>query len=123
MESLEVLDPVLPEKSRRRRYSAGERASYIRKYESSGLKQRVYAEREGLEYTTFLGWLRKHRREDRVTHGQVRFAELTVGSLGSPGKGQPASAVLEVCLPDGVILRGSDAVTLSQLYHGVLRKS
>jgi hypothetical protein len=50
MESLEVLDPVLREKSRRRRYSAGERASYIRKYESSGLKQRVYAEREGLKW-------------------------------------------------------------------------
>lgn len=123
MESLEVLDPVLPEKRLRRRYSAMERAAYVRKYESSGLKQRVYADQEGLVYTTFLGWLRKHRREERVVHGQVRFAELTVGSVASPRKSESSGARLEVCLPDGVILRGSEALSLSQLYHGVLRRS
>lgn len=117
--SLEVLEEPLARRGARRRYSVREREDYIRKYESSGLKQRVYAQRAGVSYTTFLGWLRKHRREERALQGQVRFTELTVGGLPSSGREESVSGLLEVCLPGGVILRGQEALSLSQLYHGV----
>lgn len=106
----------------RRVYSESERLSYIRRYECSGLKQADYAAREGLVYTTFLGWLRRHRKQDRESNIPMRFAEVRmtgpVASQASVSR-NGSERILEVCFPDGLVLRGSDASSLSVLYHGL----
>lgn len=93
------------------------RLEYIRKYEASGLKQRDYTDREGLVYTTFLGWLRKHRRKEREAEGKIRFSEVRLGDAGGSEYSTIGTVSLEVSLPSGVVLRGRDAADLARLYR------
>jgi transposase len=81
-------------------------------YEGSGLTQREFARREGVNYHTLSAWLmRKRRMKDGESKSRsVRFAELKF-----PGR----SAELEVCLPGGVIVRGSDASQMASLIRAL----
>lgn len=101
---------------RRVHVSESVRLEYIRKYESSGLKQRDYTDREGLVYTTFLSWLRKHRRKEREVGGKIGFAEVRLGAGVVSGCSTTGPVSLEVSLPCGAVLRGGDAADLARLY-------
>lgn len=114
-------DSLLSPRVTRRRYSDRDRRGYVDRYWGSGLKQRDYADREGLEYTTFLGWLRRYRRESAGGVGEGVFAEYRLeGDAGNRViEEKESGATLEVFLPDGVILRGVDPYALSNLYHAL----
>jgi hypothetical protein len=78
-------------------------------YAASGMTQRAFAQREGINPFTFAGWLRQRRMAAAAPQPAPsvvpRFVEL----------GFPRVAVgfgLEVVLPDGLIVRGSEAKQL-----------
>jgi hypothetical protein len=80
----------------------------VRAYEHSGLTQKVFAQREGIKFPTFVSWLQELRRGE--TQPKVSFAELT-----APAAMIASSAALEVQLPDGTTLRGGNAEELARL--------
>jgi len=88
------------------------RAEIIAGYASSGLTQKAYARREGVNYHTLVAWLGQIRRHcsppksARETEVNApRFAQLTWPPAASASR-------LEVVLPDGVTLRGDDPAAM-----------
>jgi hypothetical protein len=80
-------------------------------YEGSGLTQRAFCRREGVNYHTFVAWLGRCRRSGASVDQPIgtQFHELTLSPGASCGSG------LEVVLADGTVLRGGDAAELAQL--------
>jgi transposase-like protein len=72
-------------------------------YARSGRTQREFAEREGIKFFTFTGWIRRYRRAERTAFAQVRMAP--------PGPGSE----LVVSLPSGLVVRGTDAAAMAEL--------
>jgi transposase-like protein len=117
----EVLDLEHKQDTRGRRISdESRREAVLAGYPGSGLTQKAYARREGINYHTLVAWLGQVRRERGesprrrttpvTTPGPARFAEV---SLGAP------APRLEVVLPDGMIVRGIDPVALLTLIRGL----
>src|ERR1700678_4126689 len=73
-----------------------EREAGIAAYERSGMTQRAFAEREGIKCHTFTGWLKRYRPGGL----KAAFARVKVATR--------APALLEVALPNGVVVRGSE---------------
>lgn len=91
--------------SRGRRLARAEhRAALIAAYEASGLTQREFAEREGLKFYSFTGWLKRHRNNREKT----AFAEVS-SAVGR------ASGPLEVVMPNGIVIRGGEVEQLVAL--------
>ncbi len=99
----------------RGRHIAGpeRRAEIIAGYAPSGLTQKAYARREGVNYHTFVAWLGQSRRHaapsaavPAVEADTPRFAQLA----WPPAASIPSR--LEVVLPDGVTVRGDDAAAM-----------
>jgi hypothetical protein len=100
-------------------------------YRSSGLTQKAFARREGINYTTFCTWAQAERQCGRlpaVPAGRrprsapslatrLPFVEVQlsrsapVAPAGVPG--------LEVRLADGTLLRGGSAVELAKLVRAL----
>jgi hypothetical protein len=76
-----------------------ERVALIAQYRDSGLTQRVFAEREGIKFSTFTAWLQGRRLAARPGR-KVHFTEV-------PMMTPPVMGGLAVQLPDGVVVRGS----------------
>jgi hypothetical protein len=76
-----------------------ERVALIAQYRDSGLTQRVFAEREGIKFSTFTAWL-QGRRLAATPGRKVHFTEV-------PMMTPPVMGGLAVQLPDGVVVRGS----------------
>jgi hypothetical protein len=95
----------------RRLESALERERLLERYDASGLTQKAFAEREGINYHTFVAWLgRRRRAEDSpATSPKMDFAEFQL-----PGP-RSWSGGLEVCLADGTVVRGADASEVAAL--------
>ncbi len=90
------------------------RAEIVAGYEASGLTQKAYARREGVNYHTLVAWLGQSRRQG-APQGPGTAPEastLRFAQLGWPPAAAPASSRLEVVLPDGVTLRGDDPAAL-----------
>lgn len=97
--------------SRGRRIARAEhRAAMIAAYEASGLTQREFAEREGIKFYSFSGWLKRARRRQENTS----FAEVSAAAARSGGP-------LEVALPNGVVVRGGDVEQLVALVERLRR--
>ena len=91
-------------KNGRRMIPAEAREALIAEYETSGLTQRAFALREGLSFCTFTTWLARQRKAQRKS----KFTEVSVA--------QPKeSGVLEIVLPNGVVLRGKEVEPLAAL--------
>ncbi len=86
---------------------AARRAEVLAAYDASGLTQRAFARREGVNYYTLVNWLERRRQRTPRTQ-PVRFAQLRLGA-GGPAAG------LEVCLPGGIVVRGHDVGQLAAL--------
>ena len=98
--------------------TAGERTALIEAYRTSGLTQRVFAQREGVKYSTFTAWLQGRRRAGEAVRATsratpVRFAEVTVDAARGAG------FALEAVLADGTILRGAEPAALAALLRAV----
>jgi hypothetical protein len=85
----------------------------IASYGESGMTQKAFAEREGVKCSTFTSWMQGRRRESAVTgrarRKGVRFAEVPLSSVTG------LSAMLEVRLTDGTLVRGSIAAEVAVL--------
>ncbi|HRG57253.1 MAG TPA: hypothetical protein PLG56_14505 [Lacunisphaera sp.] len=111
----------------RRRTPAQRRAALLAEYRHSGLTQTAFAKREGIRYSTFCTWAQAEReagrlpmapagrkRRRRTMVPPVRFAEVKLGLPASvPAVG------LEVRLPDGTVLRGTNAGELAALVRAL----
>ena len=100
--STEVVDNGPKRDSRGRRVSdQARRAALLAAYDRSGLTQKAFAQREGVNVHTFVSWLQHRRRALAPTAEQapMQFTEL-------PWSGVRA-ARLEVVLPDGAMVRGA----------------
>ena len=108
---VELVETGLKRDSRGRRIeSEAERERLLESYDVSGLTQKAFAKREGLAYSTLVYWLKLRRQKSQTTTrpdvGSL-FEEVMM-PLSSP-------SFLEVCLPDGLVLRGGDAESLAAL--------
>lgn len=81
-----------------------EREAMVRAYEASGLTQKAFAERERINYPTFVSWVQESRRPSAPS--KVGFTELR---LARP------PARLEVQLADGTVIRGDEAEAVAEL--------
>jgi hypothetical protein len=113
---VETLEIAKHDERGRRIADAQEREALITGYAASGMTQRAYAQREGINPFTFAGWLRQKRQaqvEAKEPSGErPRFVELGFPRVG-------AGFSLEVVLPDGLIVRGSEAKQLAVLIRGL----
>ena len=117
----------------RRRTPAERRAELLAAFRTSGLTQRAFARREGLNYTTFCTWAQAARRSGRLPVAPAgRKPRLRPVAGTGPGwpfvEVQPApagptpaagAAGLEVRLPDGTLLRGGSAAGLAKLVRAL----
>jgi transposase-like protein len=117
----------------RRRTPAERRTELLAAYRRSGLTQRAFAQREGVNYTTFCTWAQAERRRGRLPAApagcrprgrsratqnvRVPFVEVqlppAVPDLAS------GEAGLEVRLPDGTSVRGGSAAALAKLVRAL----
>lgn len=102
----------------RRMMPAERRAQLVEAYRASGLTMAAFARREGVKYPTFVGWVAKEQQQQPVrTKVPIRFAEMR---LPLAAASEPSHA-MEVRLPDGTVLRGSqvaDVVALVRALRG-----
>ncbi len=92
-----------------------EAGQLVAEYETSGLSQVEFCQKQGLSLAT-LARYRKRQAQDSPTTGN-RWVEVKE-SAGRPALGIPASSGLVVALPGGrriEVGRGFDAPTLAQL--------
>ncbi len=126
----ELMDDAHRRDTRGRRIAALERrAEIVAGYLSSGLTQKTYARREGVNYHTFVSWLGRSRRPVAPPHPPCeaetaaptpRFAQLTWPPAAPAA---PTSSRLEVVLPDGILLRGDDPAALLILLRALAPRS
>ena len=114
--AVESLEIAKHDERGRRIADAGEKEALMVAYATSGMTQRAFAQREGINPFTFAGWLRQKR---------LMIAEAKPAPSGSPRfveVGFPRVAAgfgLEVVLPDGLIVRGSEAKQVAALVRGL----
>jgi len=101
--------------SGRRIASEAERKRLLTEFDHSGLTQRAFAKREGIRYNTFMWWLKQRRERGKRAKAKaappVRFEEYRLPAVASSPE-SPPPAPLEVCLPDGTIVRGGTSSEL-----------
>ena len=97
----------------RRLAAAEEREALIAAYETSGMTQRAFSEKEGINPFTLASWLRKRRLDAAKPNlpGPQRFVELATPRV--------AGFSLEVVMADGLIVRGSDSRQVVALIRGL----
>lgn len=84
----------------RRIVRSEEREALIAAYERSGMTQKAFAAREGVKFCTFTAWLARRRRAGQPS--RPTFAEVSIPTGAVTG-------LVEVVLPDGIVIRGGDA--------------
>ena len=116
MESIETelcVDSAKSDRKGRRIRSADEWAQILERYDASGLTQEAFSRRESIRYGTLVAWLGRRRKRGGelppAKSSSPKFHEL---SLRTPTSSQPA---LEVRLPDGTCVSGSDVEGLARL--------
>ncbi len=116
MESLETelcIDTAKSDRKGRRIRSADEWAEILERYDASGLTQEAFSRREGIRYGTLVAWLgRRRKRVGELPQPQSASPKFHELSLRAPSSAQ---AALEVRLPDGTCMSGSDAEGLARL--------
>lgn len=99
--------------ARRRKLVAAERRAELQAaYAGSGLTQRAFARREGINFHTFIGWLHR-QRGSRSGTSAVRFEEVSIAAAPK------AVAPLEVVLPGGWIVRGQEIAAVAELVRAL----
>ncbi len=68
---------LIPNPPRYSQITATQREVWIEKYRRSGLSCRVFAQANGLNLSTFYGWLKKARRSPSSSAKPVVFQEIS----------------------------------------------
>ena len=87
------------------------REQLLAAFAASGLSQRAFARREGLNFHTFVGWRQRYRGRASAKR-PMRFEELTLAS-------RPKAAGLEVTLPGGLVVRGTRPAEVAELVQAL----
>jgi transposase-like protein len=114
-----VVDETKRDTKGRRITPKARRQELLAAYEQSGLTQAAFARREGVKYQTFASWVSEGRRRSAAgglskSVLPVRFAEVSVPSPAQRELSANAGA-LSVTLPDGLVVRGADALAMAAL--------
>ncbi|MCS6242557.1 MAG: hypothetical protein H2172_01660 [Opitutus sp.] len=118
-----VVDETKRDTKGRRITPKQRREELLNEYEQSGLTQAAFARRAGVNYPTFASWVQGRRERTAVplrqrdpirTQQQVRFAEVNLPASTQRALSSDADS-LSVTLPDGLVVRGADAVALAEL--------
>ena len=111
---VETLEIAKHDERGRRIADAQEKEALMAGYATSGMTQRAFSLREGINPFTFAGWLRQKRMTDTppTPSGGQRFVEVGFPRVAT-------GYCLEVVLPDGLIVRGSEARPLAALVRGL----
>lgn len=94
----------------RKLISEARRTAVLAAYDRSNLTQREFAAKEGVAYHTLITWLTRRRREQKIM--PVHFAEVRMPR---------ARAASEVCLPNGIVVRGGDVAEIVALVKALAR--
>jgi hypothetical protein len=108
----EPLEIAKHDEQGRRIADAAEKEALLAAYEASGMTQRAFARREGINYFTLATWLRKKRLRAVKATKRPRFLEI--------GMRPTSGFALEVVFPDGLVIRGSSSTEVAAL-AGALR--
>lgn len=117
MKSIAAVEPLevgKQDEQGRRIADEAEREKLLAGFAASGMTQRAFARREGINYFTFAGWLRKKRLTAMVPVAKPTFVEV-----GVPAPRAPAPSRLEVVLRDGVIIRGTQGAQVAELVRAL----
>ena len=91
------------------------REAVLAAYDRSELTQREFAAREGVSYHTLVTWLVRRREGQRArsaVSAPVRFTEVRMPR---------SKAATEVCLPNGIVIRGGDVAEIAALVKALAR--
>jgi transposase-like protein len=95
--------PVTMDSRGRLRASKEQRRVILAEFERSGVSAAQFAQRTGLKYSTFAGWVQRYRRAKRpALKSPVRLLEAVVGPT-------PLALPLQVQLPGGARLEVREA--------------
>ncbi len=94
----------------RRRVARGQRLAALAAFRKSGISMAAFARREGLNYSTFAGWVIKEGKPAPAI-APIAFAQVQAAPLAK----SCATGTLEVRLPDGTVLSGTNAAGLAAL--------
>jgi transposase-like protein len=109
----EVMDEARKRDTRGRKIATSEcRAELLAAFDESGLTQRAFARREGVNFHTFVAWLQR-RRSAGAAAPVLRFHEVCLAA------GAPQAAALEVILPGGIMVRGGSAAAVAELVRAL----
>lgn len=94
------------------------RVELLRAYAESGQTRAAFARREGLKYSTFATWVQGRRApssaratvKPKPAPSPVRFTELRLAARSS----------LEVVLPGGLLVRGTEAAAVATLVRALV---
>lgn len=117
MKSIAAVEPLeigKQDERGRRIADDAEKEKLLVAFAASGMTQRAFARREGINYFTFATWLRKKRLAAMVPMPKPTFVEV-----GVPAPQAPAPSRLEVVLPDGVIIRGTQGAEVAALVRAL----
>lgn len=91
----------------RLRFSRQQREALVDAFEASGMSAMAFAKDHGVNYQTFVSWVRKRREspQGELAAGQPAFAEVMLDHAA-------ASVGLEVRLPGGLVLGIADRSSL-----------
>jgi transposase-like protein len=99
----------------RKRTPLERRRELVREYRGSGMTQANFAQRAGINYTTFCGWV---QAEAKKQSQPVKFAQLQLPpALPAVAPLEPTE--LEVRLCDGTSVRGNKAEELAALVRAL----
>jgi transposase-like protein len=112
---VETLEIAKHDERGRRIADAQEKEALMVGFAASGMTQRAFALREGINPFTFAGWMRQKRMDEakRRPSSGPRFIELGVPRSAASG------FCLEVVLADGLIVRGSEVKQVAALIRGL----
>jgi hypothetical protein len=93
---------IKSDRTGRTRYARQYKQEVLAAFEASSLSAPQFAAQCGIKYPTFASWLAAGKRDDRSVTATSRPTFLLAEVAASP---EATSAVLEVCLPGGAVVR------------------